>query len=74
MIFELIIFLLNPVKLKLYHIISLSVKKKLYMYLNLTPQFEYMVILKRRVLFDNFCKLSDKLRKNMMNIQKKVVE
>jgi hypothetical protein len=45
LIFELVIPLLNPVELTLYHIIPLPVQKdKIYMHL--TPEFEYMAISK----------------------------
>jgi len=58
LIFELIIPLLNPVELTLYHILPLPVKRE-NVYMHLTPDFEYMAISKSqniRVLFNDFRK------------------
>lgn len=45
LVFELIIPLLNPVELTLYHIIPLPVRREK-LYMHLTPEFEYMAISK----------------------------
>jgi len=45
LVFELVIPLLNPVELALYHIIPLPVRKE-QLYMHLTPEFEYMAISK----------------------------
>ncbi|XP_029345748.1 uncharacterized protein LOC115034123 [Acyrthosiphon pisum] len=45
LVFELVIPLLNPVELTLYHIIPLPVRKD-QLYMHLTPEFEYMAISK----------------------------